>query len=159
MNRTLEQWAKDACDTVQFACNLSGIVFACQQCVADLITEAKRQGKGPGWVDKHPICVAWSDKMDDLSRSRGLPPIPGDEHLVDLVPKFAQVMRQLCEESHPLGQGTDWCNRHTRAQAFVPKIVHLTGSREGLNVYRALEACEQIAKGKHPHKPSRSPRP
>ncbi len=36
-------------------------------------TEAARLGKDENWIDQHAICVAWADKLDDLSRARQLP--------------------------------------------------------------------------------------
>lgn len=145
--KTIQQWADDAHGHVQFACNLSGIVFALAQCVEDLTAEAKRLGKDNDWIDHHPICVVWSDKFDDLSRSRGLDPLSITESLVTLVPAFVEVMQQLCNESHRDGHGTDWRNQHPRAQECARKIVFVTGSRDSMNVFRALEGCEQLASG------------
>jgi len=138
MTRTIQQWAADAQDHVQCACNLSGIVFAFERCIEDLAEDARRLDAGNDWIDHHPICVAWTDKLDDLSRSRSLPPIPTEEHLVDLVPRFVEAMKEICEEANRQQHGTDWRNQHPVTQDFVRRIVSITGSREGLRVFDAL---------------------
>jgi len=146
MHRTISQWADDAQDHVQSACNLSGLVFAFERCVADLADEARRLDAGHDWIDHHPICVAWSDKLDDLSRSRSLAAMPTDEHLVDLVPRFVEAMNGICDEGNRQQHGTDWRNQHPVAQEFVRRIVSITGSRDGLRVFDALADCEKLAK-------------
>lgn len=152
MSRSIQEWAHDAYDHVQSACNLSGIVFAFEQCVEALVCEAKRLDLGETWVDEHPISVCFSDKFDDLSRSRKFSVMPCDEHLAQLMPQFAARMRQLCKESHRLGYGTDWRNEHASAQEFVRKIVSVTRSR-GVRIFEAFERCEQIVKGETPGLP------
>ena len=147
MTRTISRWAEDAGDTVQYACNLSGLVFAFSECVADLALEAEKLGKPVRWLNRHPICILWADKLDDVSRSRSLPAVPCSENLVDLAPQFAETMRRVCNEAREAGQGTDWRNQHPDAQTFVRKLVYVTGSREGLNVFRAFDACERLLKG------------
>jgi len=145
VTRTIQNWAKDAYDHVQFACNMSGLVFAFERCVADLAEEAARLGKDENWIDHHPVCVAWADKLDDLSGSRQLDLLPTGEHLTDLVPHFASKMREVCDEANRQGKGTDWRNQHPDVQQFVRKIVFLTRSREGLNVFNALDECERLS--------------
>lgn len=147
MHRTISQWAADSADTMQYACNLSGLVFAFEQCVEDVAEEARRLGHGDEWINRHPIAVLWIDKLDDLSRSRSLQPIETSETLSALVPKFAAVMRGICEESRQLGTGTDWRNQHPRAQEMVRKLVSVTGSRDSMAVLRAFDSCERLAKG------------
>lgn len=146
MTRTIQQWAVDAADHVQCACNLSGLVFAFERCVADLANEAKRIGEGDEWINKHPICVLWTDKLDDLSRSRSLEPMQTHESLPTLATQFAEVMREICDEANRDGHGTDWRNQHPWAQEFVRKLVAVTASREGMNVIEAFEKCEQLAR-------------
>ena len=85
MTRTIQQWAADAANHVQCACNLSGLVFAFEQCVADLSGEAERIGEGDEWINTHPICVLWTDRLDDLSRSRSLEPTQMNKALPTLV--------------------------------------------------------------------------
>lgn len=143
--RTIQQWAKDAAGHVQFASNLSGLVFDFERCVADLAVEAERLGKRREWVNQHPICVLWADKLDDLSRAQDLPSLPTDQSLVDLVPCFAQTMRKLCEESRRLGYGTAWRNRHPEAREFIRRIVYVTGSREGDRVFDAFRVCDRLS--------------
>lgn len=146
MHRTIEQWAADAADHVQFACNLSGVVFSFEQCVADLAEEAGRLGQGDDWINRHPIAVLWSDKLDDLSRSRGLEPLPPNESLTTLASQFAAVMREVCDEAHRLGQGTDWRNQHPKVKEMVRKLVAVTGSREGMSVFEAFDQCQLLAR-------------
>ena len=146
MTRTIQQWAADAADHVQCACNLSGLVFAFEQCVADLANEAKRIGEGDEWINTHPICVLWTDKLDDLSRSRNVEPMQVNETIPTLAALFAGVMREVCDEANRDGHGTDWRNQHPRVQEFVRKLVAVTGSREGMNVFEAFERCERLAR-------------
>ena len=144
MHRTVSEWAADAAGCIQSACNLAGLVFAFERCVEDLSDEARRLGKNQEWIDHHSICVAWADKLDDLSRSRSLPPIPTDEHLVGVVLQFARAMREICSEAQRLNHGTDWRNQHPVVQSFVRRIVSITRSREGLRVFDALADCERL---------------
>lgn len=146
MHRTIEQWAADAADHVQFACNLSGLVFAFEQCVADLSVEAEGIGESDGWINHHPIAVLWSDKLDDLSRTRSLDQLDTNEPLTVLVPHLAAVMREVCDDAHRLGHGTDWRNQHPQVQEVVRRLVAVTGSRNGLAVFNAFEACEKLAR-------------
>ena len=146
MHRSIEEWAADAADHVQYACNLSGIVFSFKQCVADLAEEARRLGESDEWISHHPIVVLWADKLDDLSRCRGTEPLPTSEPLTTLVPQFVAVMREVCDEAHRLGQGTDWRNQHPKVQNFVRKLVAVTGSRIGMAVFNACDACEKLAR-------------
>jgi len=147
MSRSIQEWARVAYDDVQFACNLSGIVFAFERCIEDLTAEARRLKEDEAWIDEHPISVCFSDKFDDLSRSRNLPAIDCEDHLTKLASQFAARMREICEESRRLDQGTDWRNKHPRAQEFVRKIVSVTRSRERNRIFDAFTLCEQIAKG------------
>ena len=62
---------------------MSGLVFALNECIADLTG----LGLGDGEINTHPICMAWSDKFDDLSRSRGLEPIPCSEKASSSAPR------------------------------------------------------------------------
>ncbi len=70
MTRSIQQWAADAAGPVQDACNMSGLVFAFNECIADLAAH----GLGDDEIDRHPICVAFADKLmtclahEDLSR-------------------------------------------------------------------------------------------
>lgn len=139
MTRTIKQWAADAVGPVQDACNLSGIVFALNECIVDLAG----LGLGNQEIDKHPIAVAWADKLDDLARCRGLEPIQCDEPLTKLVPRFTEAMRLLCKENHD----TDARNRHPITQEFVRRVVHVTGSRSTVRLFDALDACKQMATG------------
>jgi hypothetical protein len=140
VTRSIQQWAADAAGPVQDACNMSGLVFAFNECVAHLAAH----GLGDEEIDQHPICVAWSDKLDDLSRSQRLESIHGDEPLTKLVPRFAEAMQSLCKEGHD----TDTRNRHLVTQEFVRRVVHVTGSRSTAKLFEALDQCERIAAGR-----------
>ncbi|MBD3671952.1 MAG: hypothetical protein HUJ26_00375 [Planctomycetaceae bacterium] len=102
--------------------------------------------EGDEWISTHPICVLWTDKFDDLSRSRSLEPMQVNETLRTLAAQLAGVMREICDEANRDGHGTDWRNQHPRVQEIVRKLVAATGSREGMNVFEAFEKCEQLAR-------------
>jgi hypothetical protein len=119
---------------------MSGLVFALNDCVADLVA----YGLSDGEIDQHPICVAWADKLDDLSRSRRLEPIQSEEPLTKLVPRFADAMRSLCKE----GLDTDTRNRHPITQEFVRRLVYNTRSRSTVQLFDAMDQCERIAAGR-----------
>ncbi len=140
MTRPIHQWAADAIGPVQDASNMSGLVFALNECVADLVAH----GLGDDEINQHPICVAWTDKLDDLSRSRRLEPIHSDESLTKLMPRFAEAMRSLCNEGHD----TDTRNRHPVVQEFVRRVVFITGSRSTGRLFEALDQCDRIAAGR-----------
>lgn len=137
MTLTIKQWAEDAVGPVQDACNMSGLVFALNECVADLVAH----GLSDEQINQHPVCVAWSDKLDDLSRSRGLESITCDEPLTKLLPRFADAMRSLCKQS----LDTDTRNRHPVTQGFVLRVVHGTGSRSTAKLFDAMDQCQRIA--------------
>lgn len=137
--RTIQQWALDAADHVQTACNLSGIVYAFERCVADLTAE----GHGPLWVNRHPICLAWASKLESLSGCWRGGPTPCLLDLETLVPRFAARMRTICKEV----ASTDERNEHPDAQHFVRQIDFITQARDGLNLFLALDACERLANG------------
>jgi hypothetical protein len=119
---------------------MSGLVFAFNECIADLVAH----GLGDGEINTHPICVAFSDKFDDLARCRGLEPIPCNEPLTKLVAQFTEAMRLLCREVHE----TDARNQHPVVQDFVRRLVHVTGSRSGPKLFDALDQCGRIAAGR-----------
>ena len=137
--RTIQQWALDAADHVQTACNLSGIVYAFENCVADLTAE----GHGPCWVNRHPVCVAWASKLESLAGCWRDGPAPCLLDLETLVPRFAQRMRCICKEV----SSTEERNTHSDAQQFGREIVFVTQARDGLNLFLALDACELLATG------------
>jgi hypothetical protein len=63
MGRTIRELAQEACD-VQGACNLSGVVQGFARAIADL-RELPEHG-GSDWLCKHPIVVAWADKVASM---------------------------------------------------------------------------------------------
>ena len=53
---------------VQDACNLSGVVHSFGQVVSELWEHAREKGMGTEWVNQHPVCVLFADKMASLTR-------------------------------------------------------------------------------------------
>jgi hypothetical protein len=49
------------------ACNLSGIVHSWSEIMTKLWAEARKEGKGTDWVNTHPICRLYAEKVRDLS--------------------------------------------------------------------------------------------
>jgi hypothetical protein len=65
---TLQEAAQTALDA-QNACNLSGVLASFHHVVIDALwPEARRLGKGTEWVNQHPICTLFLDKLTDLNR-------------------------------------------------------------------------------------------
>lgn len=56
---------------VQEACNLSGVVHSFDAILSRLWDEARRLGKGTDWVNTHPICVLFADKISSLTCRSG----------------------------------------------------------------------------------------
>jgi len=54
---------------VQDACNLSGVVKSFDEALTAIWVEARSTGKGTDWVNTHPICVMFSDKIRALTKS------------------------------------------------------------------------------------------
>lgn len=57
---------KDAID-VQDACNLSGVVRSFSRVVTRIWEEARKRGQGTEWVNKHPICILYANKLCNLT--------------------------------------------------------------------------------------------
>ena len=57
---------------IQDACNLSGVVLAWSRIVPKLWNEARARGKGTDFVNEHPICKLFADKLADLARVRDM---------------------------------------------------------------------------------------
>lgn len=53
----------------QDACNLTGVVYEFSRIISEIRNEANKLGKGTDWVNNHPICVAFSDKIRHLTKS------------------------------------------------------------------------------------------
>jgi hypothetical protein len=69
MKTTMKDLAKDALD-VQDACNLSGVVHGFSRAM----TELREIARSEGWentekLNKHPVCIMWSDKIASLTGS------------------------------------------------------------------------------------------
>lgn len=86
--RTMQQAAQCAID-VQDACNLSGVLAAFKDIVHDTLwPEARRLNKGTDWVNQHPICTLFIDKLADLN-------CPGREcgTVGDFYPAYEECIR------------------------------------------------------------------
>jgi hypothetical protein len=72
----MPQTLKDAAETallIQNGCNLSGILQSFTEVVMDTLWPAAReQGHGTDWVNQHPICTLFLDKLASLNRSQCL---------------------------------------------------------------------------------------
>ena len=68
-------------------------------------------------------------------------------NLSGVIFSFAQAMQIICDESHRLGEGTDWRNRHPISVLFSTQIAYLTHTDLGkFEVYHnAAQACEDMA--------------
>lgn len=65
---TIQEAAQTAL-RVQDACNLSGVLASFNRIVVDVLwPEARRLNKGTEWVNQHPICTLFLDKLSDLNR-------------------------------------------------------------------------------------------
>lgn len=51
---------------VQNACNRSGVVHSFAELTEVLWNEAHALGEGTKWVNEHPICVLFADKISSL---------------------------------------------------------------------------------------------
>jgi hypothetical protein len=54
----------------QDACNLSGVVIAFREIISKVWNESLNEGKGTQYVNEHPLCILYADKIADLSRSK-----------------------------------------------------------------------------------------
>jgi len=55
---------------VQDACNLSGVIHSFSEIVSRIWEEAHTKGQGTEYVNTHPICKLYADKIADLARVR-----------------------------------------------------------------------------------------
>jgi hypothetical protein len=63
---TIQEAAQTSLD-VQNAVNLSGVLQSFREIVMDVLWPgARRRGKGTDWVNQHPICTLFLDKLSDL---------------------------------------------------------------------------------------------
>ena len=53
--------------TVQNACNLSGVVSSFNEVFERIWKEARALGLGTEYVNTHPICVLYADKIQSLT--------------------------------------------------------------------------------------------
>lgn len=63
---TIKEAAQQALE-IQDASNLSGIANSFPEVIKAIWKEANRLGKGTVWVNNHPICKLFIDKMDSLA--------------------------------------------------------------------------------------------
>jgi hypothetical protein len=65
---TIQEAARLSID-VQDAVNLSGVLASFHHIVSEVLwPEARRLNKGTEWVNQHPICTLFLDKLCDLNR-------------------------------------------------------------------------------------------
>ena len=126
MLKSLKAWAKDAYYNIQYACNLSGVVFAFEQLTNDL---RELDDLRPD----HPCVLLWVDKMDDLSRTRVTAmPMPNEKPDFDsTIVELVAVMKRLCSDH----KNTYVRNTHPDIQAVIAKLILLAGSRD-ITVFR-----------------------
>jgi hypothetical protein len=55
---------------VQDACNLSGVAHSFSRILDSIWEEARSLGKGTEYVNTHPVCKMFADKITDLARVR-----------------------------------------------------------------------------------------
>lgn len=53
--------------SIQDACNLSGVVHSFSDVISKIWTEARCLGEGTDWVNRHPISVLYSNKINSLA--------------------------------------------------------------------------------------------
>jgi hypothetical protein len=64
------QEAAQAALDCQDACNLSGVLASFKEIVHEVLwEEARRIGKGTAWVNQHPICTLFLNKLSSLNSS------------------------------------------------------------------------------------------
>lgn len=64
--RTERELYQEALD-VQDACNLSGVVHSFDRAVSELWGIAFAKGEGTHWVNTHPVCRLYIDKLRSLA--------------------------------------------------------------------------------------------
>lgn len=64
--RSLSSLAAEAIQ-VQDACNLSGVAHAFSRALDHLWAHARDGNHGTDWVNRHPITIAWVDKLAQLA--------------------------------------------------------------------------------------------
>ncbi len=74
--RTMKQLAQEALD-VQDACNLSGVVLSFGRAIGEL--RENNPSMGTDWINSHPICCLWSDKIAHLTGTQSY----GHEKVID----------------------------------------------------------------------------
>lgn len=52
------------------ACNLSGVVHSFSRVISKVWEEAHELGKGTDYVNTHPLCVLYAEKIYELTRAR-----------------------------------------------------------------------------------------
>ena len=58
---------KTACE-IQDACNLSAVVHEFSRVIRHVREEADKLGKGTEYINRHPVTIAFVDKLVSLSR-------------------------------------------------------------------------------------------
>lgn len=52
------------------ACNLSGVVHSFSRAISKVWDEAREKGQGTDYVNQHPLCVLYAEKIYELTRAR-----------------------------------------------------------------------------------------
>jgi hypothetical protein len=95
----IQEVAQTALD-VQNAVNLSGVLQSFRDIVMDVLwPEARRLGKGTDWVNHHPICTLFLNKLSDLNRRP------------DYFKAYVEV-QELCEHADETGSDPRNSDRH-----------------------------------------------
>lgn len=63
------QLAQEALD-VQNACNLSGVVHGFSRAITNL--RELNPSEGTDWINGHPICLLWADKIAHLTGTQDI---------------------------------------------------------------------------------------
>lgn len=137
LKEPLRKLAADAYDSIQYACNMGGIVkLLADQLSAGPLCAVLR----PDEYASHPILQAIVDKMDDLARTRAMAmPVGQPGTIWSAVAGLGRLMPALG------GRDTGERNTHPEVQSRVLELVRLTQSRTKAD--GALEACRRLAQG------------
>lgn len=68
-NRNLNRDPYKEALLVQDACNLSGVVNSFCEILSWLWDTARAEHRGTDWVNTHPICVLFADKIASLAKA------------------------------------------------------------------------------------------
>lgn len=84
--KTIKELATEAYN-VQDACNLSGVVHSFSRVFESL--RALDECKGTDWINKHPVCVLYADKIAHLTGTQSL----GNDAVMSAYDAIREMMR------------------------------------------------------------------